>query len=323
MTGMRAFNLTPTPTPTSALTLALIASTSLLVGCATPPGSRDGAALAAFFDCAREKGLLISAHRAVLDETTPENSLAGIRATGGAIRPALLEIDVTRTLDGALVLMHDDTLDRTTTGHGRVADNTLAQVRATRLTDGNGKVTDAAPPTLREALDAAGKVGAIVTLDFKSGGSDGEILTRQVIAETRAAQAAHRAVLIVYNNQDALRLAALAPEMMISVPVSSPQHLTVLTEGGLSASRILAWTGTRTENPTLWTRLRQAGVEPMFGTLGAPGRRADDRYAADGDPSEYRDLFAAGVAVIGTDTPKAVKAMLPDAVAAPAACKLG
>lgn len=305
-----------------ALVLTLLATASVLSGCVTPPVAEGPTQLAAFFDCARDKGVLVSAHRAVLDDTTPENSLAGIRATGSAIRPALLEIDVTRTRDGALVLMHDDTLDRTTTGRGRVADNTLAQVRAARLIDGHGKVTNAPPPTLREALDAAGKVGAIVTLDFKSAGADGDILTRQVIAETRAAKAQARAVLIVYNNTDALRLAALAPEMMISVPVSSDEHLAALVAGGLSANRILAWTGTRAENPALWTSLRQAGVEPMFGTLGAPGRRADDRYAADGDPSEYRDLAKAGVAVIGTDTPKVVKAMLGEVVSAPAACGL-
>lgn len=304
------------------LALGLTVSMSILAGCATPPEGARSVPLAAFFDCARDRGVLVSAHRAVLDDSTPENSLAGIRATGTAIRPALLEIDVTRTKDGALVLMHDDTLDRTTTGRGRVADNTLAQVRAARLIDGAGKVTDAPPPTLREALDAAGAVGSIVTLDFKSSGADGEALTRQVIAETRAARAAGRAVLIVYNDADALRLAALAPEMMISVPVSSTEHLAALGKGGLKAHRILAWTGTRGENPALWADLRQAGVEPMFGTLGAPGRRADDRYAADGDPSEYRDLAKAGVAVIGTDTPKVVKTVLAEAVDAPSTCKV-
>lgn len=304
------------------LALCLTVSMSILAGCATPPGAGAGVPLAAFFDCARDRGVLVSAHRAVLDASTPENSLAGIRATGAAIRPALLEIDVTRTSDGALVLMHDDTLERTTTGRGRVADHTLAQLRATRLIDGAGTVTDDPPPTLREALEAAGKVGSIVTLDFKSSGADGEILTRQVIAETRAAGAAKRVVLIVYNDVDALRLAALAPEMMISVPVTSTDHLATLAKGGLEAHRILAWTGTRSQNPALWVGLREAGVEPMFGTLGAPGRRADDRYAADGDPSEYRDLAKAGVAVIGTDTPKVVSAVLAEVAAAPSACKL-
>lgn len=304
------------------LPLGLIVSMSILGGCATPPPSADGAPLAAFFDCARERGVLISAHRAVLDASTPENSLAGIRATGAAIRPALLEIDVARTKDGALVLMHDQTLDRTTTGRGRVSDLTLAEVRAARLIDGEGKATDAPPPTLSEALDAAGAVGAVVTLDFKSSGEQGDVLTRQVIAETRKARATARAVLIVYNDEDALRLASLAPEMMISVPVSGADHLATLARGGLAAHRILAWTGTRAESPGLWNVLRQAGVEPMFGTLGAPGRRADDRYAADGDPSEYRDLARAGVAVIATDTPKAVKRALSDNAMAPATCRL-
>lgn len=304
------------------LALGLMASVSLLASCATPPGGKDGVPLAAFFDCARDKGVLVSAHRAVFDDSTPENSLAAIRATGAAIRPVLLEIDVAQTKDGALILMHDDTLDRTTTASGRVADSTLAQVRAARLLDRNRNATNASPPTLREALDAAGKVGAIVTLDFKSSGANGELLTREVIAETRAAGAQNRAVLIVYNDTDALRLAALAPDMMISVPVTGSAHLARLAEGGLKSNRVLAWTGTRAADPSLWADLRTQGVEPMFGTLGAPGRRADDRYAADGDPSEYRDLARDGVAVIGTDTPKVVKTALAEIAAAPAACQV-
>ena len=48
----------------------------------------------------------------------------------------------------------------------------------------------------------------------------------------------------------------------------------------------------------------------------AEGVRRDDRYAADGDVSEYRDLVRQGVTVIATDTPLAVKSVLGAEVAA-------
>ena len=83
--------------------------------------------------------------------------IAAIEATGRAIPNAILEIDAVLTRDGHLVLMHDETMERTTTGRGRVADLTLAQVKAARLKASNGALTDAAPPTLAEALDAAGR----------------------------------------------------------------------------------------------------------------------------------------------------------------------
>ena len=54
--------------------------------------------------------------------------------------------------------------------------------------------------------------------------------------------------------------------------------------------------------------------------LGAEGVRRDDRYAADGDVSEYRDLVRQGVTVIATDTPLAVKSVLGAEVAKAATC---
>ncbi|KAG5490755.1 hypothetical protein JKF63_00877 [Porcisia hertigi] len=64
----------------------------------------------------------------------------------------IVEVDVWRTRDGALILMHDETLDRTTNGSGRVCDHTLAEVRALRLKDGLGNMTEFTIPTVEEVL---------------------------------------------------------------------------------------------------------------------------------------------------------------------------
>ena len=66
------------------------------------------------------------AHRGLLRDA-PENTLA---AFGACIDLGLgFELDVRRTRDGTLVVLHDESVDRTTDGTGRVADLTLAQVR--------------------------------------------------------------------------------------------------------------------------------------------------------------------------------------------------
>jgi len=296
----------------------LLMSASACVGAPTGgegPVSRP--AMAAYFDCVRDGGVAISAHRAVSAPDQPENSIAAIEATGRAIPGAVLELDAVLTRDGHLVLMHDETMDRTTTGQGRVADLTLAQVKAARLKASNGALTEAAPPTLAEALDAAGRVGAIASLDLKpADGATTVDLAKTIIAQVRRSGAQNRVILITYNDADARAVAALAPEMMISAGLDGVEDLE-----GLNPAQILAWTGTREERPALWSALRQAGVEVQFGTLGAEGRRRDDRYAADGDVSEYRDLFRQGVTVIATDTPLAVQSVLGAEVAKAAACR--
>jgi len=302
--------------PAVAAVVLLLSTTGCVVPPPASPTPVGGPALAAYFDCVRDGGVAISAHRAVSAMDQPENSIAAIEATGRAIPNAILELDAVLTKDRHLVLMHDETMERTTTGRGRVADLTLAQVKQARLKASNGALTRAAPPTLGEALDAAGRVGAIASIDLKP--SDGETtvdLARAVIDQVRRSRAGNRVILITYNDADARAVAAMAPEMMISAGLSGVEDL-----GGLNAPQILAWTGTREERPALWRALRQAGVEVQFGTLGREGERRDDRYAADGDVSEYRDLVRQGVTVIATDTPLAVKSVLGAEVAKAATC---
>ena len=297
-----------------ALLTGLLAS-----ACAATPmrEASDAPALASYFDCVRTGGgVAISAHRAQSADDQAENSIGAIEATGRAIPGAILEIDAVLTSDGRLVLMHDETLERTSTGAGKVSDLTFAEVRSARLEATNGTVTNEPPPTLREALDAAGRVGAIASIDLKPADEAATLtLARAVIAEVRAAGAGGRVILITYSPETARAVAAMAPEMMISAGLNDVAGLE-----GLNAPQILAWTGTREVRPTLWRALAERGVEVQFGTLGAPGRRLDDQYAADGNPSEYRELFDQGVVVIATDTPLAVKSVLATQVAAAERC---
>lgn len=76
----------------------------------------------------------------------------------------IVEIDVWTTKDGHLILMHDDTLDRTTDGEGKICDHTLEEIRALHLKDGLGNMTEYTVPTLEEALLLA-KDRIIVNLD--------------------------------------------------------------------------------------------------------------------------------------------------------------
>jgi len=66
-------------------------------------------------------------HRGAAGEQ-PENTLASF-ARAAADGAVILESDVHSTRDGALVLIHDDELERTTDGAGRVADHTLAELQ--------------------------------------------------------------------------------------------------------------------------------------------------------------------------------------------------
>lgn len=93
----------------------------------------------------------------------PENSL---EAFSSAIDMGvdMIEMDVAKTKDNQLVIMHDKTLDRTTTGKGLVSDWTLDALRKLYLKDGLGIETKCKIPTLEEALIVC-KGKALVNLD--------------------------------------------------------------------------------------------------------------------------------------------------------------
>ncbi|WP_052055363.1 DUF6454 family protein [Myxosarcina sp. GI1] len=86
--------------------------------------------------------------------TLPENSLATIEQAI-ALGVEMVELDVWKTQDNRYVIIHDETVDRTTTGSGRVEDLTLEELKELNLIiEDFGEVTSEKIPTLEEALRA-------------------------------------------------------------------------------------------------------------------------------------------------------------------------
>ena len=114
----------------------------------------------------QNKEIMVIAHRGDWRHA-PENSLQAIK---NCIEMGvdMVEIDVRETSDGHLVLMHDVTIDRTTTGEGNVNDWTLDSLRTLRLVDGLNVPTDHQIPTLEEALLVA-KDKILINLDKSYG----------------------------------------------------------------------------------------------------------------------------------------------------------
>lgn len=81
----------------------------------------------------------------------PENSLQCIEK-GIQTGADMIEIDIHLTKDGELVVCHDQTIDRTTTGTGKIAEMTLNEIRKFHIVDKNGEETDEKIPTLNEVL---------------------------------------------------------------------------------------------------------------------------------------------------------------------------
>ena len=259
--------------------------------------------LPAVFDCVRENGgLLIATHRGGPAPGYPENAIETLQyAYNEGFR--VMEIDVAESRDGTLFLMHDRSLGRTTTGGGAVADTDWSEISRLKLVDDDGKVTSFAAPQLSETLDWAVRTGAILELDRKPTTS-----FRNIIEAVRDAGAEQNVLMITYNDDEALQVAKLAPDLMMTAGIGNREHEAELLAAGVDETRLVAWTGTDRPNPGKWKGLGRSGIESAFGTLGREGERLDDIYWQDGDPSEFVDLIDGGLTMLATDVPYRLKA---------------
>nr|WP_083332635.1 glycerophosphodiester phosphodiesterase family protein [Hyphomonas sp. Mor2] len=268
-----------------------------------------------FFDCVRESGgMLIASHRGGPAPGYPENAIETLQY--GLDQGILVhEIDVAESRDGVLFLMHDNTLGRTTTGNGFVADTDWETIQSLNLKDNEGTLTDYTAPKLSDVLLWAKQTGAIVELDKKRTTS-----FRNIISHVRAAEAEENTILITYNDDQAKEVARLAPELMMTAGLNSRSHQDELEAAGINFDHVIAWMGISNPNPRAFQAIGYRGVETAFGTLGRPGERLDDEYWADGDPSEFQALADGGLTMLATDAPYRVAEALEADDIALAAC---
>lgn len=106
--------------------------------------------------------VMVASHRADW-RGWPENSLAAIESAI-EIGVDIVELDLQETADGQLIIMHDPTINRTTTGKGKISEMTLDSIRHFHLKNGVGIQTTHPIPTLREVLQLC-KGRVLINLD--------------------------------------------------------------------------------------------------------------------------------------------------------------
>ena len=157
-------------------TLLLLGIALLAAGCRTARSRNDAegphyidirtrAQLHAWFRLAPTAPIVVSGHRGGMMAGYPENCIESFEKTL-SMMPSFFEIDPRLTRDSVIVLMHDATIDRTTTGTGRVSDYTYEELQAFFLKDREGNVTPYKIPTL-EACIAWSRGRTILNLDIK------------------------------------------------------------------------------------------------------------------------------------------------------------
>ncbi|WP_228384211.1 glycerophosphodiester phosphodiesterase family protein [Sphingobacteruim zhuxiongii] len=241
---------------------------------------------------------LVSAHRGGGFPGYPENSIASFAKIAKEM-PAIIECDVRITKDSVLVLMHDETLNRTTTGKGKVINKTYAELEEYKLKDSEGKITRYGIPTLEQAL-LWGKNAVIYTLDVKK-----EVPYAMVVDLIHKTQTETNTIIITYSANQAAVVNKLAPDLMISASIKKPDDLTRLSNLDIPDNKLVAFVGTSEPDSSLYSALRLHGIKSILGTIGNL-----DRSAAKAGYQVYAEYINRGADILSTDRPfEAAKAL--------------
>jgi glycerophosphoryl diester phosphodiesterase len=248
---------------------------------------------------------LVSGHRGGIVPGYPENSIAAMENT---LRhtPAYFEVDPRITKDSVIVLMHDVTLDRTTTGTGNVSDYTWKELQELRLVDHLGNETDYRIPSLAEAIEwSRGKT--VINLDKK------DVPLEMTAAIIREHQAQAHVMLTVHSAAEARFYLDQNPNSMFSAFIRNEQEFADYKNEGIPWGQMIAYVGPRIlpENRELYEMLNERGVKVMIGA--APSydhlESFEERKAA------YQALLDGGIDIIESDLPidvaKAIQSSIP------------
>ncbi|MGV3663626.1 MAG: glycerophosphodiester phosphodiesterase family protein [Prosthecobacter sp.] len=258
----------------------------------------------------------VSAHRGGPGKGFPENCIATFEST--LLHTfALLEIDPRRTKDGGIVVHHDATLERTTTGSGKVADLTLAELKQLRLKDTEGRITPFHMPTLDEAIEWA-RGRTVLVLDQK----DVTPVERAGIVTRHKAEAF--VMLIVSSFKDAAAVHRLNPDIMMEVMIPTLAKAQEFDQLGVPWGNVVAFVGhVPAEDPALYEFVHRKGASCMIGTS-----RNLDRQIIEGKVSDmrqlesgYRAFLGRGADIIETDIPVLLGPLLYRDVSPPEAKK--
>lgn len=223
----------------------------------------------------------------------PENTLAAFRKAL-ALGVDAVEMDLHISRDGEVVVIHDETLDRTTDGVGSIADLTLEEIRRR---DAGKKFAPAflgeRVPTLREVIDltkASGNARVRLDLEIKFGkGQEAqpEDFEERVLDVLRQAGIVQRVSIISFHHPSLIKMRALEPTIQTGLleggqqPPQDPVGLVRRHQANYYSPRFRQLTA------TVVTALHQAGIPIVPWTVNEEG--------------EMRRLMSLGIGALAGD----------------------
>jgi len=239
---------------------------------------------------------LVSAHRGGARVDFPENCIATFSNTI-AHTPSIIEVDPRYTADSIIILMHDATLERTSTGTGKVTDHTYNQLLQYRLKDTEGKITGHTIPTLDEAIEWA-RNRAILILDRK------DVPVEARVAKITEHNAESFVMVMAYSFEEALRCYQKNPDVMMEIMLPDTLQVKRFDETGVPWQNTVVFVSHNlVSDPRIFEMIHSRGAKCIVGS----SRNYDLAYKKGEIGSieelykKYRSMIEAGADIIEAD----------------------
>lgn len=235
---------------------------------------------------------LVMGHRGAAGHA-PENTLAAFER-GLSLGADVLECDVHLTRDGRLAVIHDDTVDRTTNGHGPVASHSLAELQSLDAGAWRGpEFTGQRVPALEEVLDLARGRGR-VAVEIKRGQNSRPGIEDAVVRTVERSGMVEDVLVISFDHPAVSRVRQLCPRVAGGILYSTRPADPIAVARAFDAQVLLPrWTLVSPEDVE---EAHRAGLLVLPWTVN--------------EPEQMAQLLALGVDGLGTDYPDRLRAVV-------------
>ena len=225
--------------------LFLVAITSVVLFSVTGCGPKEGeeyylkfkklSDTQEYFAYKADSTILISGHRGTKEAGFPENSIEGFQHALTRM-PLFFEVDPRLTKDSVIVLMHDETIDRTTNASGKLSDYNYDELLSIRLKDHEGNITATMIPKLEEVFDWS-KGKTVINLDRK------DVPHQMIVDLIKKNKAEKYVMLTVHTGAQARFYHDRLPGVMLSVFARNDAEYEDVAISGVPWENMIAYVG--------------------------------------------------------------------------------
>ena len=170
---------------------------------------------------------LVWAHRGA-SGYAPENTLAAFQKAVDLDADGV-ELDIQLTKDDQIVVIHDETIDRTSDGKGWVKDYTLEELRAFNYNRTKPEYKHADIPTMREVFELLKPTGLFINIEIKTGVVFYEKIEEKILALTKEMGMEDRVCYSSFNHYTVTRIHELKPDAEVGFlyadgPIDMPSY---------------------------------------------------------------------------------------------------